>query len=306
LGARLLASQKRYAESFQRIVGLFNPGPTDPDLRARLQLTAATRLEEMGAALIGEGNKPEAERFFAQAETYLQGPKGMESRFVPARIRFFIQHGRNEEAIAELERFSKNGDAANLDAACIAVCAQPTSDARLSERLERLLLKVGEERAIGGAWLALAELRGQSGRHDEEEQSYRRALALDPNHVVALNNLSYLLALRKKDLPEALAFINRAIAKAGPRAALLDTRAVVEIASGHNTQALADVGKAVADEPGPQNLFHDAQVRLVSGEEGAASASWQKARKSGLTAADFHPLELGIYKALEAQLDARR
>src|SRR5262249_19210350 len=132
------------------------------------------------------------------------------------------------------------------------------------------------------------------------------ALAIDPSNVVALNNVAYLLALRRKALPDAMTFIDRAIAQSGPRAPLLDTRAVVEMAIGRNNQALADVSRAVGDEPGPQNLFHDAQVRRARGEGAGANSSWQKARQSGLTAADFHPLEVAAYRTVEAQLEAAR
>ena len=80
--------------------------------------------------------------------------------------------------------------------------------------------------------LYLGNLRVSAGHPREGDALYRQAVERDKDGTAALNNLAYLLALEHKDVPEALTLINRAIARAGPIAELLDTPALVYLAAG--------------------------------------------------------------------------
>jgi Flp pilus assembly protein TadD len=151
----------------------------------------------------------------------------------------------------------------------------------------------------------LAELRDRLGNYDGAEQSLRQALAIDANNVVALNNLAYLFALRETHLPEAQALIDRAIAQAGPRAAHVDTRALVHLASGQNVEALADTEIAITSEAAAVHFFHDARAQLANGRSAAARESWKKATQLGLTGGHIHLLEQPAFRALQAELDAK-
>jgi tetratricopeptide (TPR) repeat protein len=177
-----------------------------------------------------------------------------------------------------------------------------TTDPSLRHRLQRVLADIGEKRSVLTAWLILASLQDRAHEYDAEEQSYRQVLNLDGSNVPALNNLAYLLALRKKDLPDAQAFAEHAIAQVGPRAALRDTRAIVRLASGQMAMAIADSDAAVRDAPVAQHFFHNAQIRFLLGQRDAARASWQQARKLGLRISSLNPLEVDAYQHLEAQL----
>jgi tetratricopeptide (TPR) repeat protein len=63
--------------------------------------------------------------------------------------------------------------------------------------------------------------------HDDQagraERVFREIIAADPDHAAALNYLGYMLADRGQKLPEALGFIERAIAIAGENPSYLDS-----------------------------------------------------------------------------------
>ncbi|MCM2275788.1 MAG: tetratricopeptide repeat protein [Candidatus Didemnitutus sp.] len=89
------------------------------------------------------------------------------------------------------------------------------------------------ERAATGATVAHART-GQGNIHlarkdwAAAEASYRSALAVDPDHLSALNNLAWLLATQDRSLEEAERLIRRALAlNPEPRAAYEDTLAAI-------------------------------------------------------------------------------
>ncbi len=138
------------------------------------------------------------------------------------------------------------------------------ADRDLLTRLARSLGEVAANHPTYSAWVALAAIQDRLEQYDEEEASYRRALALDDGtRIDALNNLAYLLALRNKDLPEAQSLVGKAIALSGPRTSLLDSRAVVELAAGQSDAALADLQAAVSDGAAPVHLFHLARADVI-------------------------------------------
>jgi Tfp pilus assembly protein PilF len=170
-------------------------------------------------------------------------------------------------------------------------------------RAAELIDKSTKSHPSSDAWIALGALQDRLERYEEAEQSYRHALARQPDRADALNNLAYLLVLRKKDLPEARTLIDRAIQTAGPRGALRDSRAMVELATGDTNAALADSDYACSDDLSPVHLLHQAQIRFAKGERNAAATALKKARQLGLTRASLHPLEHPVLTELETQLE---
>jgi cellulose synthase operon protein C len=62
---------------------------------------------------------------------------------------------------------------------------------------------------------------------DLADERYRRIIAKNPNHATALNNLAYLLAVRKGKAAEALPFADRAYRTSIADPAMADTLALI-------------------------------------------------------------------------------
>ncbi len=128
----------------------------------------------------------------------------------------------------------------------------------------------------------LADLRDFQGRYDEAQQIYEAVLMKNPNHVTALNNLAWLLAVGGQNPRRAVQYMDFAVNQAdklvGPVSELLDTRAVVYLRAGNKREALVDMKKAaeVAANPGPMLYFHLAEAQLANGK-----LSMQNSRSKG-------------------------
>ncbi len=130
--------------------------------------------------------------------------------------------------------------------------------------------------------MELANLANIAGDYSAAEKHYRRSLELIPDNPAALNELALVLAVKDKDLPEALQLIDRAMAMAGPLPTLLDTRATVYIAQKRYQDAIGDLKEALADGPGPEMQFHLAVAYRARGETQTARRAWEAAKRDGL------------------------
>jgi tetratricopeptide (TPR) repeat protein len=152
----------------------------------------------------------------------------------------------------------------------------------------------------------LADLYDRRGRYAEAEQQYRAVLKAEPNNVVALNNLAWLLVVwRRGEAEQALAHIDRAINGMGRRPDLLDTRALVHLALKQPAKAVADLKEATADAPTPTRLFHLARAYHEARDRTAAGRTLREANKKGLTPEALHPVEQQACKDLFAAYDIR-
>jgi tetratricopeptide (TPR) repeat protein len=149
--------------------------------------------------------------------------------------------------------------------------------------------------------LALADLEDLRGRFDDSEALYRRVLAVEPRQVQALNNLAWLMAQRGRPGQEALPLIKRAIDLLGPRADLLDTRALVYLALEQSDRARADLEASIGDSPTATRYLHLARAHQLAKDTDAAAAALQKARALGLKRKLLHPVEqLASVRLLES------
>jgi cellulose synthase operon protein C len=150
--------------------------------------------------------------------------------------------------------------------------------------------------------LQLADLMDLQGQVAEVEKLCRAALAQDPYNLVALNNLAWFLAQRGDRAAEGLDLIERALEKYGPRAELLDTRAVVYLQLGKCAQSLADLQKVLGEAPTPARYFHLSRAHYQAKDRPSALAALQRANELGLTAQQLHVSERGAYQQAMAEL----
>jgi Tfp pilus assembly protein PilF len=169
----------------------------------------------------------------------------------------------------------------------------------LERHLEAALTKQPESLPLR---LSFAELRDLQGRYADARSLYRRILEQDRQNVVALNNLAWLLAFEKGNEKEALQLVNSAIAIAGSRPHLLDSRAMVYLSTGNVNEAIADLRRAVVDGSKATRHFHLAQAYALAKDRPAAVKEWKRALSLGLTVDTVHPLERPAFQRLHNDL----
>lgn len=223
-------------------------------------------------------------------------------------------------AIAAYARQKRFPEALDQCARAWEVC-RPEAAARMSVAVLRTGVKDPEQIARVDGWLqaalrksetppvdlllSFADLKDLQEKYVDAETAYRNLLKQDPDHAVALNNLAWLLAARGTDGDEPLRLINRAIERAGPQPAFLDTRAFVQLARHNHDQAREDLEKATRDSPSPTHLLHLARSHTLARDLSAASAALTRAKAAGLDPATLHPLERPTYQKLLEDLPQR-
>ena len=150
-------------------------------------------------------------------------------------------------------------------------------------KLHQLLLrdgKAGEAQALASRWLAahpkdtdvlfyLGDRAQRQGDTASAEKHYQQALAVQPDHVLSLNNLAMLQLQLKK--PGALALAQRAVQVAPDQPSLLDTLAQAQAAEGQLSDAVQTQRRAVALAPGePALALALARYLLQSGDKAQA------------------------------------
>jgi tetratricopeptide (TPR) repeat protein len=157
--------------------------------------------------------------------------------------------------------------------------------------------------------LLLAELYDLQARYDEVVAIYRGILA-DPkaglgHKAIAQNNLAFVLAAvnpTPERAAEALELIDASIRILGPRADLLDTRAVAYLAQGKVDKAADDARIAAADIPSVAKYYHLAQVEKRLGNTAAARDAMVKAQELRGDHNPFTPAEREGFDKLRQEL----
>jgi uncharacterized protein (TIGR03790 family) len=137
---------------------------------------------------------------------------------------------------------------------------------------------VTAEPRLDGSSRTLAGLYEKEGRYDRAVEVYRKVLANNPNDVVALNNLAFLLAERLKSPTDALPLAERAYTLATGAPLITDTYGWLLHLTGKNDQALPIMQQAIAGAPRHGEVrFHYAAVLLATGDVAAAQRELAKA-----------------------------
>lgn len=150
--------------------------------------------------------------------------------------------------------------------------------------------------------LSLAEFHTLRGQFAQAEAAYLNVLSVDPENVIALNNLAWIMAPNSGKASQALTYIDRAIGVAGRTGELLDTRARVHIAGGNYDQAVRDLNEALTDDATSLRYFHLAVAKLKQNRSAEAVDAFRQATAQGLTEHQVHPEDLPAYRALMTQV----
>jgi uncharacterized protein (TIGR03790 family) len=126
----------------------------------------------------------------------------------------------------------------------------------------------------------LADLLTSAGEPAAAAALYERILALQPNHIIALNNLAYDLAMRQGKPAQAIPLARRALAQAPREPTILDTVGWVEFLLGNTAEASKLLVQAAQGAPrNPDIRLHAAFALAAQGARAAAEAELQEAIK---------------------------
>lgn len=200
--------------------------------------------------------------------------------------------------IVQLEYFMGLKDLAKSDIV-IALGLYPTSVELLS-LYSYLLSEDGDyERAIWMLKAALDYAEGDISKSailgnigdlyhsiDDDKRAfsyYRKALALNGDNALVLNNYAYFLSLMDKDLDKALKMSERAVELQPNNASYVDTKAWVLHRLGRNEEAKAVMRQALSlsSLQDASLLLHYGDILWSLGEKFMAETYWQKAVERG-------------------------
>lgn len=118
----------------------------------------------------------------------------------------------------------------------------------------------------------LADVHTARGDHDLARASYRTVLAIDPNHVIALNNLAYNLAVQAGDVDAAVPLADRLMRLGQTSPTVLDTVGWVWHLAGRSQAAAEVLSRATRTDPTLcDGLDHYAQVLTALGRSAEAA-----------------------------------
>lgn len=159
----------------------------------------------------------------------------------------------------------------------------------LATKLHGALLaadKKAEADALSKKWLADhprdAAMRSYLGERALQAKDYKSAItqyeavvAIDPNNVVALNNLAF--AAGRVGDPRAIQYAERAASLAPRNAAVLDTFGMLLVAKGDTGKGLEYLGRASALAPGRHDIrFNYAKALAKAGQKDAARTELER------------------------------
>ena len=129
---------------------------------------------------------------------------------------------------------------------------------------------------LGDAYNSLSE-------HEKSDQAYEKALENKPDNDHVLNNYSYFLSLRKKDLDKAVKMSTKLVAKYPENATYLDTHGWVLYINGQYKESRKYLEKAAGLEDDGTIVEHFGDVLFQLGDIDGAIKQWEKARSLGET-----------------------
>jgi uncharacterized protein (TIGR03790 family) len=173
--------------------------------------------------------------------------------------------------------------AANSDVPAAAAPALMRSQALL-DREDRAGARRALEELItlapqaAGPLVGLAQLEEELGEYEAAAARYRQVLESQPNHVTALNNLAYMLAVRRNLPGEALPYAQQAAKIAPLNGGVLDTLGWVLHLLGSNEVAAKLLVEAIRFEPRqPEIRLHAAVVFMAVDNAVRAEAELKEA-----------------------------
>jgi tetratricopeptide (TPR) repeat protein len=137
---------------------------------------------------------------------------------------------------------------------------------------------IARDNRLPAQQLLLATMYESAHEYDKAIERYRRLQEISPNNALVLNNLAYALAVRKKNVQEALPLAEKAYALAKDSANVSDTLGWIYYLAGQNDKAVKILEEAA--KAGPNNAdiqLHLAIVKFKAGDRLATEGALKRA-----------------------------
>jgi len=309
--ARLRAEYAFRQNQWQSVLGIIREWAGAGDTRKKRLPAAAALAESFAKRLRKTDRADSAMPLTEEAQKLFQEYVDLEPGRELLMAEFLAGQERVEEAIQTLEKAWPGAPPLLIAQAAFAIVGSAGTSPEQLIRVDKILHQALEElsgtgRADAAVPLRIiqAAIRDRQSRFDEAERIYRDILKEDPTSSVAMNALAVLLAQEGVRLDEAQQLIDRAIAltEGGANPALLDSRATVLLALGQPEQALADLNRAIQEEPNALRLFHQAQAYHALGKKKPAVDALRRAHELGLEEGKLPSRERPVYHRLKILL----
>jgi len=135
----------------------------------------------------------------------------------------------------------------------------------------------------------LAEAWQNLEKHERSDEYFEKALQIEPENIMILNNYGYYLSLREVKLDKAEKMSRVTILAEPDNPTYLDTYAWIMYKSGNNQKALEYIEKAVQSGGGgdPEILEHYGDILYAMEREEEAVKYWKKAVEAGNESAEL-------------------
>jgi Tfp pilus assembly protein PilF len=190
---------------------------------------------------------------------------------------WLIQNGGRTEARAAFEA-AKAADSSFWSAE-VALAALDATENKTDSVRNRLQHLVSNPRAEVEARILLADAEYKAGNYSTAIEHYRKVIALQPDNLLVLNNLAYMLLDRAQSPDEALKFAERAKELAPDNALIDDTIGWILYRKGLYARAVQHLESAVKREANATRHAHLALGYAARGDKNRGFEQLQAAVK---------------------------
>ncbi|MFO0936287.1 MAG: hypothetical protein U0798_07215 [Gemmataceae bacterium] len=251
-----------------------------------------------------------------QARLLVNAAVGMYESLLPGRTEamaaaagLLASAKRTDEAFAFVNRHAGNLSAlAKANAGLAILRAGESSEMTLKTARIWLDAAIADDPDATNVKLTEGEYFVLAGDPASAERAFQFVLDRDPQHMVALNNLAWILSPRADQSAKALALIEEAAKESGYTPELLDTRARIRIATKQTDLAEKDLLSALMQEKTPLRYFH-----LAMAKQSASPPQMEEARKAfqiaidrGLVPSMVHTSDLTSYRSMLSGADIKQ
>jgi len=142
----------------------------------------------------------------------------------------------------------------------------------------------GDNKELQALIFALqAEILIDEHKPDAADKAFDKAITLDPQNYLIMNNYAYYLALRNENLNKAVSLIDIAARALPNDASVADTYALVLFKGGKYAVARTWIEKALENKEAENGVYleHYGDILFMLGEQDKAVVQWKKSRDAG-------------------------
>lgn len=142
----------------------------------------------------------------------------------------------------------------------------------------------GDNKELQALIFALqAEILIDERKPDAADKAFDKAITLDPQNYLIMNNYAYYLALRNENLNKAVSLIDIAARALPNDASVADTYALVLFKGGKYAVARTWIEKALENKEAENGVYleHYGDILFMLGEQDKAVVQWKKSRDAG-------------------------